>query len=67
MGFLCLNTYLPWSAVVQLSAVLPSGLLLLFDEEVHSLCSRTSWPIEKRTLNFNNTLNHLNAESTLSF
>lgn len=42
-----------------------SGLLLLFYEEVHSLCSRTSWPIEKRTQN--NTLNHLNAESTLSF
>lgn len=42
-----------------------SGLLLLFDEEVHSLCSRASWPIEKRTQT--NTLNHLNAESTLSF
>lgn len=65
--FFCLNTYLPWSVVVQQSAVLPSGLLLLFDEEVHSLSSRTSWPREKRTQNFNNGLNLLNAESTQSW
>lgn len=58
--FVCSDNYLPWPVVVQLSAVLASGLLQFCwwrgSEPLHS---RASWPIEKRIQNLNNTLKHI--------